>query len=153
MDTFRKFDQLTTGCWLFNHTAFRLRAQKRLDAEILDGYAISVEGLYTKRSEGGRFNGTDVWDGKMATIAVDGKFIQGVFQEMRDNKVYFYSNTDFIPSMLTLTQIRFSTKEDLSPIDDLNGPPTKADKFLSYTFCVNTVFPELEMMAAKLVSD
>jgi len=153
MDSFRKFDQLTTGCWLFNHSSFRLRAQKRLDAEILDGYAISVEGLYTKRSDGGRFNGTDVWDGKMATIAVDGKFICGVFQEMRYNKVYYYANTDYIPSMLTLTQIRFSTKEDLSPLYDLNDAPLKSEKFVSYTFCINTVFPELEMMAAKLASD
>ena len=141
---------------MFNHSAFRMRSKKRLDDEVLNGEGIVVEGLYTKQSEGGRFRGNDVFDGKMVTLAIDGQFMQGIFYKMGEVKVYFYSNTDFVPTMISLMRIQFSEDTDISVLASLNGDLTAINRYgvkaWVYTFCVNTVLDDLDMVAAKLVS-
>jgi len=153
MDT---FDQQKNECWLFNHSAYRLRTKNRLDNEILNGSGILLEGLYTKQHKKGKFNGSDIFGGSMVTLAVDGQFINGIFYKMGDVKTYFYSNKDYVPTMLSLMQVGFAKDEDISVLKSLGDAIESKEKYTSryllYAFCVNTVLPDLDMMAAKLVS-
>lgn len=153
MDTFRKFDQLVTGCWLFNAPIMALRAEKRFNDEVLNGYAMSVEGLYTKQHEGGRFNGKDIFGAKYATLFIDGQFVRGVFNNMNEVKTRFCINANFLPTMITILPVRFSNKNDLSVLVPLNGEPSKSEQYSHYTFCINTVLSDLDVMAAKLVTE
>ncbi len=156
MDT---FNQTANGCYLFNINAYRLRSQSALQEKIMGGYGIPIEGFYTQhdptkkikqkpryRPPPAKPRKIDIFDFSRVTLAVNGQFINGEFIKMKETRTHFYMNSDDIPSTIMLLQITFSEKENITVLDSLknNG--------LLYSFCINTVFPELDMMAAKLVA-
>ena len=150
MNTYRIFDQQKTGCLLFNHTTFRMRSKKRLENEILNGYGMAVDGLYTKPNEYGKYRGKDVFDGKFATLMINDKFINGIFHEMSNVKTYFYVNGEQEPALVSFMQIIINIDENLSILDPLYDEKSNSQKCY-YTFCVNTTLPDLDIVATKIV--
>lgn len=137
-----------TGCYLLKIKAFRLRSQKTLEEVVFNGPALPVESFYNQSSTSVRKK-EDIFVHDDITLSVSDSFIRGKFVKMKDTRTYFYLNPDNNSTVLTLMAFEAHKNQNLDILEPLF---VKSPLGILFTFAINTVLPNVDMVSAKIMS-
>jgi len=160
-------NQTINGCYLLASYAFGVATEKTFNKHVLNAPTMKIDGLYTypdttfkirynKPEYKSRRAGTDFYDQRNITLLIENEFLPAQFNDPFNNRMKFYTNSDGNSALITVSKVIISHND--VPHNFLNSTIAKTNSCSNqsaewwYSIVTNTILPDVDIMAPKLMS-